>query len=198
MNLGESLHLDLVRKSISFLNRKEKRRITQISFAQASLALFDVVGLSFFASIASLVMSSLNAQPPAEIVSRVLSALNLENFSLQTQTATLAIIGVVIIGLKTVVTYKLANAALFELSNASARVSKNLISKLFRVESNYVDSRNTQAILYDLTTGISVLVVTILGAFCTLISDIALLAVIFICVFYINISVALFTAIMFI
>lgn len=197
INLGKSFHLDLVRKSISFLNRQEKRRIAQISFAQVSLALFDVVGVSFFASIASLVMSSLNAQPPAEIVSTILSALNLENFSLQTQTATLAIIGVVIIGLKTVVTYKLANAALFELSNASARVSKNLISKLFRVESNYIDSKNTQAVLYDLTTGVSVLVVTILGAVCTLISDIALLVIIFACVFYINVSVALFTAIMF-
>jgi ATP-binding cassette, subfamily B, bacterial PglK len=196
-SVRKSFHLDLVRKSISFLNRQEKKRIAKISSVQVSLALFDVVGVSFFASIASLVMSSINAQQPAGIVSNILSVLNLENFSLQMQTASLAIIGVVIIGLKTVITYKLANAALFELSNASARVSRNLISKLFRVESNYIDSRNTQAVLYDLTSGVSVLIVTILGAACTLISDIALLAIIFACVFYINIPVALFTAFMF-
>lgn len=198
MNLGGKLHLDLIIRSLKYLDRAERRKIVLISCAQVGLAIFDVIGVSFFGAIASLVLSSTNSQPPAALVLKILEFLNLDSLTLQSQTAALAFIGVLILGLKTYVSYKLSNKILMTLSISSARLSQNLISKLFLIEGNYLKARNTQSILYDLTTGVSVLTVGVLGISASLISDLALLVVIFASVFYISVSVAVFTAIMFI
>ncbi|CAN2169105.1 MdlB ABC-type multidrug transport system, ATPase and permease components [Candidatus Nanopelagicaceae bacterium] len=198
MNLGGKLHLDLIIRSMKYLNRAERRKIVLISCAQVGLAIFDVIGVSFFGAIASLVLSSINSQPPAALVLKILEFLNLDSLTLQSQTAALALIGVLILGLKTYVSYKLSNKILMTLSISSARLSQNLISKLFLIEGNYLKGRNTQSILYDLATGVSVLTVGVLGISASLISDLALLVVIFASVFYISVSVAVFTAVMFI
>lgn len=194
---SKSLHFDLVKKSYSHLSNPEKHQVLVISSGQVALALFDAVGVSFFGAIASLVMSSVNSQPPANLVRTLLIYLNLDSLSLQFQTAGLAIIGVLILSLKTYLSYKLSDKILRVLSVTSARLSSQLLSKLFDVETNYLRGRTTQSILYDVTTGVSVLTVGVLGIATTLLSDIALLAVIFAGVFYINISVALFTGLMF-
>jgi ABC-type multidrug transport system fused ATPase/permease subunit len=198
MDLSRNLHLGLIRKSIQHLDRVEKKKISIISCAQVVLAFFDVVGLSFFGAIASLVVSSINSQPPAATVLKFLEFLRLSNLTLQSQTAALALIGVLILGLKTYISYKLSSKLLMTLSNSSARLSQNLISKLFQIEGNYLQDRNAQSILYDLTSGVSVLTVGVLGISATLVSDLALLVVIFASVLYINVSVAVFTALMFI
>lgn len=198
MNLGGKLHLDLIIRSMKYLDRAERRKIVLISCAQVGLAIFDVIGVSFFGAIASLVLSSINSQPPAALVLKILEFLSLDSLTLQSQTAALALIGVLILGLKTYVSYKFSNKILMTLSISSARLSQNLISKLFLIEGNYLKGRNTQSILYDLTTGVSVLTVGVLGISASLISDLALLVVIFASVFYISVSVAVFTAVMFI
>lgn len=198
MNLGGKLHLDLINRSMKYLDRAERSKILLISCAQVGLAIFDVIGVSFFGAIASLVLSSINSQPPAALVLKILEFLNLDSLTLQSQTAALALIGVLILGLKTYVSHKLSNKILMTLSISSARLSQNLVSKLFLLEGNYLKGRNTQSILYDLTTGVSVLTVGVLGISASLISDLALLVVIFASVFYISVSVAVFTAIMFI
>jgi ATP-binding cassette subfamily C protein len=97
--------LELLRRSFALLPKPERVKIGLIVLFQIGLAFLDLIGVAIIGLLGALSVSGIQSSSPAEggRVSRVLSILQLENFSFQDQVAILGVLAAVILTSRTLI-----------------------------------------------------------------------------------------------
>ena len=166
-----------VRFLLGTLNQKKKTRLAFILFTQVVLSILDLVGVICFGLITALTINGVQSNPAQGRTSQILSYIGLLEKSLQFQVSTLAILALIILVLKTVLSVKLTKFTLLFLSRESVQVAARLLGRLLREQVTKIYSVSLQENLYSLTHGVNSLYVNVLGASMSQIADIALLIV---------------------
>lgn len=184
-------------RAARILSREDRRKVSFVIILQISFGLLDLAGVAIVGVLGALAVSGVQGQRPGDRVSQVLSLLNLENFSLQTQVAILGSAAALLLIGKTVFSIVFARKIMFFLSRRGAIISSNLISKILSQNLLQIQKRSNQETLYFVTTGVGVITLGILGTTVNVISDISLLVVLSIGLFVVDPVIAIFTMLTF-
>ena len=186
-----------VGRSLNILSRSERNRVFLVAAIQIFLSLLDLVGVLIVGLLGSLAVTGVANSTRGDRVGQVLTFLNLQNETLQTQVSVLGMIAAAILIFKTCASLYFTRRTLYFLSRRSAFLSANLITKLLGQSLLKIQERSMQQTIYALTDGVSTITVGIIGTLVYLVSDISLLIILSIGLFVVDTTIAISTLLIF-
>jgi ABC-type multidrug transport system fused ATPase/permease subunit len=162
-------------KSLLILDRSDRVKIVGVIGIQLILAIFDLVGVAIVGILGALAVSGVQGQQPGDRVSFALRIIQVDDNSLQFQFASLGVLACLLLVGKTLFSVIFSRKILFFLSRRGAELSGKLVSQLLRQSLLVVQSKSQQTVVNSLTSGVSVVMLGVIGASVSIISDSILL-----------------------
>ena len=173
-------------RASKILTRTDRRKLIFVSIAQVGMGFLDLFGIAIIGILGALAITGVQSGVPGNRVSAALQIMRLESFSFQTQVAILAMLaGVLLVG-RTLLSIYFTKRILYFLSLRGASISSSLVSRLLRESLLKVQERTTQQTLYSVTAGVNSLVIGVIAVAVSLITDVAVLIVIALGLFYVD------------
>ena len=147
--------------------------------AQIIFNFFDLIGIVLIGALSALSVQGLQSKPTGDRVSKALEILRLESFNFQTQVLILGLMATSVFILKTIVSGILTRKVFLFLSNRSAGISSNLVSKFLSLNLLAIQKRTSQEILYIMTDGVKNLLLGIVAISISIAVDFTMLLIIF-------------------
>jgi len=166
--------LSRLKEVFSILPKRDRQRLIIVGAVQSMLALLDLVGIALIGIIAGLAVNGIRSTTPGLRTSRVLNFLSIEDSSLQNQTIALGLLAAFFFVSKSLLTMYFSKRILYFLSLKSATISTRLVTQILSQHLIAVRGNSSPRLIYAATTGVTSLVVGVLGNVVTVISDFAL------------------------
>lgn len=182
-------------KSLRLLKKSDQVKILGVIAIQVVLAVLDLIGIAIVGVLGALAVSGVQGQQPGYRVSFALRLIHVEDNSLQFQFASLGVLACVLLVGKTAFSVVFSRKILFFLSRRGAELSGKLVSQLLSQSLLVVQSRTQQTIVNSLTSGVGVVMLGVIGATVSIISDAILLILLSIGLFVVDPAVATLTMI---
>ena len=179
--------------SISIVPKEKRIKVAGVAGVQILLGVFDLVGVMTIGLLGALAVSGIGSRAPGNRVSSVLNFLGLTGYSFQTQVAVLGFSAALILVAKTLMSVFFLRRTYFFLARTSASISASLVAKLLSKPLLTIQKRTVQESLWALTTGVSTILLGVVGTLISLISDISLLAIMAIGLFVVDPVIAFST-----
>jgi len=180
-------------KSLRILDKADRVKILAVIAIQCFLAVLDLIGVAIVGVLGALAVSGVQGQQPGDRVSFVLRLIQVDDNSLQFQFAWLGILACILFVGKTAFSVVFSRKIFFFLSRRGAELSGKLTAQLLRQPLLVVQSRSQQTIVNSLTSGVSVVMLGVVGATVTIISDGILLVLLSVGLFIVDPVVASLT-----
>lgn len=178
--------VEVIRHSLALLPPSDKTKFVGVIFLQFLLGLLDLLGVAIIGVIGALSIAGINSVAPGNRTLRFLQYLHLSNISFQSQVALLGVAATVFLLARTLFSIVLSRKILSFLSFRGAAISSTLVSKLLTQPLLGIRRNNSQETLYALTSGIQNLTMGVLATAINLISDLSLLALLGLGLFYVD------------
>jgi len=182
-----------IRKATGLLSREDKLKFWVLTSLQSALSILDLISVAIVGLIGSIAVNGISQVGPGDETIKWLTRFKLENFSIQSQAAFLGLFVGILLVAKSISSMMLNKKMLFFLGHRSAKISKQLISKLVQQNALVLESNSAQKLIYSATTGINSIVIGVLGNFSALVGDISLCLVLIIGLFVYSPSTTIFT-----
>ena len=192
-NISKKWQTNSVGKSASLLSRRDRGKIFLVMILQISFGLLDLLGIALIGILGALSIRGIQSEGPGNKVNSILEIMHLSNLTLQAQIAILGSLAVILLIGKTIFSIVFTKRILFFLSRRGAKISANLVTKLLSQSILTVQSRSVMEQIYGITTGVTTITVGILGSIVNLVSDLSLLLIIAIGLFFVDVSIAVAT-----
>lgn len=163
-----------LKEVFSILPDRDRSRLLLVGAVQSFLALFDLAGIALIGLIAGLAVNGVRSTSPGIRTSKVLNLLHIENFTLQSQTLVLGLLAAILLVSKSLLTMYFSKRILYFLSQKSATISTKLVNQILGQHLIAVRGNSSPRLIYAATTGVTSLVVGVLGNLVSVISDLAL------------------------
>ncbi len=162
---------------IKLLSRRDRLLLVAIMFITLFLAILDLFGVLMIGVIGSLSITGLGNGQTGDRVSLALRVLQIDDLDFESQVIVVGLIAALLLIVKTILSLFLVRKTLFFMARRAAVMSSNLIMRYFTIPVSRVNKRSAQTSIYALTTGVSSIMVGVVGVSVALISDIVLLIV---------------------
>lgn len=172
--------------AVQLLEHRDQKRIFLVVLVQIVMGLLDLAGVFVVGILGSLAVTGIQSKKPSGILARLLENLNLSNMSLQSQVAIIGFFAVTILLGKTIFSIIFTRRMLFFLAFKGGEISKNMAEKLLSLPLAKIQVRTTQELLYSVTSGVTSLMLNVIGASVTMVSDSALLVILIIGLFLVD------------
>ena len=186
----------VLRSSFFLLGKNDRRKIVCAVIIQFAIAILDLLGVAAIGLLGAISVMGIQAKTTSESIQSILTALNIENLTLQEQSLVLAVSAVVLLVGRTVFSIYFTRRILYFLSRRGASISSDLIGKLLTKDLVEVQAKSVYDRVYALTQGVESIVIQVLAASIILVSDLSLLLVmtigLFILDFYLAFSTTFF------
>ena len=169
--------LSTIRDCISVFSPEDRKKIFGVVILQTFLGVLDLIGVALIGVIGALAVTGIQSATPGNRVSDVLELLGLDGYTLQTQTAILAIVAACVLIGRTLFSVFFTRKILFFIGRRSALISGNLIRRLLMQDNLQVNSRTIQETIYATTTGVVSVTLGVVGTLVVMIADVSLLLV---------------------
>jgi ABC-type multidrug transport system fused ATPase/permease subunit len=164
---------------------------------QVSLSILDLIGVALIGLLGALTVNGVQSRSPTGTVSNLLETFKLTELSFQQQSAILGIAAALVLVTRTIFSIVTTRRILHFLSSRGASISSSLIGKLLSQPITNINKRTSQETLYALTNGVMNITLGVIGSSVTLISDLSLLAVLFLGLLVVDPTVAVSTITLF-
>jgi ATP-binding cassette, subfamily B, bacterial PglK len=161
------------------------------------MGFLDLFGIAVIGVIGALSIRGIQSQQASPRVIQLLDFFMLGGLRLQEQIAILTLLAVVILIAKSLVSIYLSRRILNFLADKTVNVTQTVISKIISRPLVAVNSTNTYELQYALGSGVSTIIIGVLGNFMTLAVDCALLLILAIGISTIDPGMAIFTSLIF-
>lgn len=172
-----SQYKNVIRKSLDLLSKKEKQKLSFITVLQVISSFLDLLGIAVVGVLGTITVIGFGSGQPGDRVSLFLRFLHLDDSSLQTQALILGLVAASILILKTILSVWFTRRTLFFLSRRGASISSSLVERVLNLPLVDLQRKNTQDLLYSITTGVNLITMGVLGNAVTMIADFSLLIV---------------------
>ena len=163
-----------VKRATSLITKTDKRKYWVLTALQAALSIVDLASVAVVGLIGSIAVNGISQVGPGGATQKWLTIFRLENFSIQSQAAILGLVVGFLLSSKSITSMLLNRKMLFFLGYRSAKISRQLISKLVQQNALVLEANSAQKLIYSATTGINSIVIGVLGNFSALVGDISL------------------------
>jgi len=167
---------DLIR-SFRILSKNDKQKVAILLLLQILLGGLDLLGVAAIGLLGLLSISGFEDSSSSARITMVLDSLKMTTLSVQLQVILLGTVSALFFLTKTIFSILITRKVLFFLSNRGAQISSEMISRLLSQPLLAVQARTTQATLYSITSGVSLLTLQVLATSIVLVSDFALLLI---------------------
>ena len=181
-----------IRASLDLLNRRDRLVLFFLLFLQFLLALLDFIGILLFGLIAAISASAISGEVPSR-VSNVVQSLGLSDIGIFTLTVSLAALAGLLFISKSLLSYLIMRRSFRFLANRQARVSGSLAALVLSRSILDVQLRSSQQTAYALTAGVNAATVGVLGGAVAMVTEAALILVVFAAMFAVDTLVAVFS-----
>lgn len=164
------------KRCLALLERRDRKRLLFIVFAQTLLNFLDLFGVLLVGLLSTTLIEASTSQTQTSTIT-ALDKLGLGSFDLKTQTTALAFMAVFLLVGKTVLSIFLTRKVIFFLSRRGSRISAMLISKLVSQSLSVIQKRTSQDVIFSVTSGVEVIMLKILATGVTILSDLTLLVI---------------------
>ena len=171
--------------------RKDKEKLIVVSLIQVLLSFLDLIGVAIMGVIGAIAVYGIQSKSAGDRVTKILELLNLDNLTFQNQITYLSIGAVIIFLIKTITSMYLTKKSLRFVSKRGAQISSNLVYTLFSKPISHLNKYTNQELIYAITTGIDFITIRVIGSALIIISDFALLLVLFLGMSYVSFSISL-------
>lgn len=190
VNLLRSLGDNSIRMSLRLLSTRDRKLVYSVIAVTIFFGLMDLVGVMLIGAIGSLSVTGVSSGQTGNRVGRLLQSLNIETYSLQTQVGILGTLAALTLISKTILSLIFAKKSLFFLARRGAMISADLVKKYFSLPVSRINSRSAQESIYALTAGVNYVMVGVIGVWMSLISDISLLLILGVGLFFVDATTA--------
>ena len=167
-------------RNISFIfSKKDKKKLIFVAAIQILLSILDLIGVALIGVIGAITIYGVQSKSAGNRVSSVLEFLNLDSLSFQNQVAYLGTIAVLVFIIKTLSSIFLTRRTLLFISRRGALISANLIQSLFTKSITHLNKYTHQELIYVATSGIDIMTTRVIGSALIVVTDLALLIVLF-------------------
>jgi ABC-type multidrug transport system fused ATPase/permease subunit len=187
----EKLRHSVVLHSLRVIPSENRTKVILATVLQVGLSIFDLIGVAAIGVLGALSVTGIQSQQPGDRVLQVLTFLQIESFSFQTQVAILGFSACIIFILRTVLSIIVTRKILFFLSRQGAQISAKLLNQLLGQSLLQIQSRSTQEIVYGLTSGVSSITLGVLATTVALIADASLLLILLFALFAVDYIMAI-------
>ena len=187
----------VIGRSTALLSRQDLRKVIMISLIQVSLGILDLAGVASIGILGALAVTGVEGQKPGNRVNSAIQFFHISGYQFQVQVALLGIAAGVFLISRTLLSVFFTRRTLFFLSRRGAEISSNLIARLLGQSLLTIQRKTAQETLYAVTRGVEAITLQVLGTIVALISDISLLAILAIGLFFVDPGVALGTTCLF-
>ena len=171
---------------LKLVSQSDRIKLFIVSLIQIFLAFLDLIGVAFFGLIGSLTVAAISSTKVAGRTESVINFIGLENYTSQVQVATLGSLAAVLMIVKTFTSLYFNKKTIFFLSRRSAIITANLTSNLFKKSFTEIKHQNNHNLVFSLTSGVTSITLGVLATTVALISDFALLLVLFVGLLFVN------------
>jgi len=172
------------------LSTRDRKLVYFVIAVTIFFGLMDLVGVMLIGAIGSLSVTGVSSGQTGDRVSRLLQSLNIETYSLQTQVGILGTLAAFTLISKTILSLIFTKKSLFFLARRGAMISADLVKKYFSLPVSRINSRSAQESIYALTAGVNYVMVGVIGVWMSLISDISLLFILGVGLFFVDATTA--------
>ena len=172
------------------LSTRDRKLVYFVIAVTIFFGLMDLVGVMLIGAIGSLSVTGVSSGQTGNRVGRLLQSLNIETYSLQTQVGILGTLAALTLISKTILSLIFTKKSLFFLARRGAMISADLVKKYFSLPVSRINSRSAQESIYALTAGVNYVMVGVIGVWMSLISDISLLLILGVGLFFVDATTA--------
>ena len=187
----------LIYRSFQLLSFRDRLLMLAVSVFTISLAMLDLLGVMIIGVIGSISATSLSGSQTGNRVIKILQFIRLDELSIQQQVAILGCLATFVFVTKTILSLLFVRRSLRFLARRGAKISADLIAKYFSTSLTVVNQRSTQESIYSLTSGVNFILVGVIGASVSLVSDFSLLIILGMGLFIVDFRTALLTLLIF-
>lgn len=183
--------------SLKILSPRNRRKFLIAMFAQGIFGILDLVGVMLIAAIGAVSIRGIESQEAGDRVSRVLTTIGIESYTLQQKVLILGTIALTLLILKTILSVIVARRILFFLANQGAVLSDFLLKRVFG--QNLTGIRNSTSDQFQYSTGFGVWSISlgILGVGSTIFADLSLILIMGVGIFIVDPLIAVTSLILF-
>jgi ABC-type multidrug transport system fused ATPase/permease subunit len=180
-------------RSRNLLAPGDRKKYYLLTFIQAFLGIIDLLSVAVVGIIASIAVNGISNSSTGETANRLLKFLHLSEYSIQTQATILGVFVGILLVSKSLFSLYINKRILLFLGYRSAKISKELISKLVQQNVLVIEEKSAQQFIYSATTGINSIVIGVLGNFSALVGDLVLCVILSVGLFVYSPGTTLFT-----
>ena len=186
-----------IKGTLGLLEKRDQTKLFYLVAIQISLNLLDLLGVALIGVIGALTVNGISSRRPGNHVESLLNSCHMQNLKLQQQVSILAIAVTAVLVGKTIFSVYFTRKSLYFLSFKSATVSKDILTRVLSQSLTSLQRRGAQEITYVISAGINSLILNVLGAAVSLISDLSLSVILAIALFIVSPSIAISSIIFF-
>lgn len=170
-----------VRKSVSLLPPRQRRRLVFAAGIQMALNLLDLVGIALIGLVAAVAASGVGAKSPLpDWATSALGVLGLEDLTVSQVSVIIALAAVFVLVLKTALQALMARRIARFLANRQAEVSAALARQFLSRPLLFVQRWTTSEAIYALGSGVGAATVAVLGSAITILAEVSLFVIVII------------------
>ena len=173
-------------RAFGILNRKEKQKLLSITVVQVFLGILDLAGVLAIGLLGMLSVAGIQSQSQENRASEVVKLLGLENSTFQTQALVIAVIAVVLLVGRTMLSIFFTRRILYFMSYRGARITSQLVSRFLNQPLPVIQKWSVQEALYAVNSGVEIISLQVIALSVVMIADVALLVILVIGLFVVD------------
>lgn len=177
---------DAIRRSLALLSQRDRRLLGLSVLIQMATSLLDLVGVLLIGLVGALAVTTVQSQPPPDVVTQLAGSLGIEGLSSQELVGILAGAAAVVLLSKSLVSSYLTRRVLIFLANRQAMVSARMASTLLSRPLTFIQLRSSQETAFALINGAAAATMLILGQLVIAVSELTLLVVLGVALLFIS------------
>ena len=178
-------------------SKEDRIKVLGSLLIQIVVGALDLIGIALIGILGALAITGIQSGEPGDRVSQILSVLGIDSLSFQQQTVIIAVLAVVILVFRTIVSILLTRITLRFIARRSAMLSSRLIADILAQSVEKIQAHSIQTTMYAVSNGVTAITLGIVGGSIALIADLALVSVMTAGLFLIDFQIALFAIVFF-
>jgi ABC-type multidrug transport system fused ATPase/permease subunit len=174
------------KQAVGVLSSVDKRKLSFVVILQVFLGALDLLGVLAIGLLGTLSVTGIQSKVPGDRVNRVLSILQIENVSFQTQSVIIGGVAVTLLVGRTVLSIFFTRRILYFMGRRGAAISSNLVARLLAQPMLVIQRWTSQEALYAVTSGVQVITLQVLALFAVLVADLSLLIILIVGLFVVD------------
>lgn len=187
----------IVRQIFFLLNKPDRKRTFVIIATQMAFGILDLVGVALVGVLGALTVSGIKSGVPGNRVQLVLESLNIDGLSFQQQITWLGLMASGFLIARTILSAIVTRKTLSFLANRGASISTELVSKFLAQPMTSIQRSTSFQSMYNLTTGVWIAVIEVLGTSIVMVTDLSLLIILSAGLFVLDPGLAIVTTLTF-